>query len=92
MCLKDRGPQRGNFIDGVEPRQLLGVNSSNQQLRSYLKSISKETWQLVNWLTHAQNAIDFHGNLATEATENTLLSFIMFSANHKAPKKKNKGK
>jgi hypothetical protein len=81
-------PQRGNFIGWCE----FIVNhsapgASNHQLRSYLKNISKETWQLVNWLTHAQSANRFHGNLAAEATENVLLSFIMALANHKAPKK-----
>jgi hypothetical protein len=86
-------PQRGNFIGWCE----LIINhfapgASNHPLRSFLKGISKETWQLVNWLTHAQNAGRFHGNLATESTENVLLGFIMASANHKAPKGKHKGR
>ena len=79
-------PQRGNFIGWCESIVNYFVpGASNHQLRSYLKGISKETWQLANWLTHAQYADRFHGNLATEATENVLLSFIMASANHKAP-------
>jgi len=84
-------PQRGNFIGWCEfIVNYFAPGGSNHQLRSYLKGISKETWQLANWLTHAQHADSFHGNLATEATENVLLSFIMSSANHKAPKSKTK--
>jgi hypothetical protein len=29
---------------------------SNKALRHYLKHIAKETWQLVNWLTHDRDA------------------------------------
>lgn len=84
-------PQRGNFIGWCDfILNYFAPGASNHQLRSYLKGISKDTWQLTNWLTHTQNADRFHGNLTTEATENVLLSFIMASANHKAPKPKNK--
>lgn len=80
-------PQRGNFIGWCELIvNYFAPSASNHQIRSYLKGISKETWQFANWLTHAQNADRFHGNLATEATENVLLSYIMASANQKAPK------
>jgi len=82
-------PQRGNFIGWCEfIVNYFAPSASNQQIRSHLKGMSKETWQLVNWLTHAQNANRFHGNLATDATENVLLGFIMASANHKAAKEK----
>jgi hypothetical protein len=82
-------PQRGNFIAWCEfIVNHFAPGASNHQLRSYVKGISKETWQLVNWLTHAQNAIGFHGHLAVDATENVLLSFIVASANHNAPKRR----
>ena len=29
---------------------------SNKSIRSFIKSVSKETWQLVNWLTHHRDA------------------------------------
>lgn len=84
-------PQRGNFIGWCEfIVNYFTPGASNHQLRSYLKGASKETWQLANWLTHAQNADRFHGNLVTEATENVLLSFIMASANYKAPEPRNR--
>lgn len=80
-------PQRGNFIGWCDfIVNCFAPGASNHQLRSYLKGVSKEAWQLANWLTHAQNSNRFHGNLVTEATENVLLSFIMASANHKGAK------
>lgn len=82
-------PQRGNFIGWCDfIINYFSPGASNHQLRSYLKGISKETWQFVNWLTHAQNANRFHGNLATEATESVLMGFIMASVNHGRPKGK----
>ena len=39
-------PQRGNFIDWCELiANHIAVGGRNQQLRSYLKAISKSTWQ-----------------------------------------------
>lgn len=34
----------------------LAPGSSSERLRSYLKKIARETWDYVNWLTHAKNA------------------------------------
>jgi len=71
-------PQKGNFIDWSEyVANHFAHGSSNERLRSYLKDVSRSTWQLVNWLTHAQNAGKFDGSIATDATENVLESFIV---------------
>lgn len=84
-------PQRGNFLGWCELiANYIAPSESNHQIRSYLKNTSKEAWQFANWLTHAHSAKRFHGHLATDATENVLLTFIMASANHKAPKVKSK--
>jgi hypothetical protein len=48
---------------------------SADEIRGYLKAISKSTWQLVNWLTHSSNAVRFDGNLAIEAVEMILATF-----------------
>jgi hypothetical protein len=86
-------PQRGNFIAWCELiADHLAFGGSNEQLRSYLKATSKSTWQLVNWLTHAQNAARFDGSIATQATENVLESFITAWARNEAPKKEAKRK
>lgn len=37
-------------------------------VRSYLKSIARSTWQLASWLTHAANAVRYDGLLALDAT------------------------
>jgi len=49
--------------------------SRAKELRAYLKSVAKTTWQLVNWLTHATNAIRFDATMAVEATQSTLCAF-----------------
>ena len=61
-------PQDANFVewasllmDGLLPGQ------RNKELRQYLKGMAKDTWQLVNWLTHDRDAnktaasISIHG-------------------------------
>ncbi len=41
--------------------------SSSQQLRSYCKKITKETWDLVNQLTHARNAGSYDAEIGIAA-------------------------
>jgi hypothetical protein len=80
-------PQGGNFIDWSELiADHLARGGSSERLRSYLKAIAKSTWQLVNWLTHAQNAGRFDGAIATQATENVLESFMGAWAKNEALK------
>jgi hypothetical protein len=46
-------PQLGNFIGWCELiANFFAPGGSNHQLRSYLKGMSKETWQLASWLAH----------------------------------------
>jgi hypothetical protein len=35
----------------------LAAGESAARLRSYLKKLAVETWEYVNWLTHAKNAV-----------------------------------
>jgi hypothetical protein len=44
----------------------------NELIRSYLKANAKETWQLVNWLTHTSKASLYEARLALDATANLL--------------------
>jgi hypothetical protein len=46
-----------------------------EERRSYLKTISKAAWQIVNWLAHAEQATKFDGNMAIQAVEYVLMSF-----------------
>jgi hypothetical protein len=45
----------------------LASGSSSEQLRSYLKKLARETWDLVNKLTHAKNAGSYDAEIATAA-------------------------
>jgi hypothetical protein len=50
-------PQDANFVAWTELLiDELCRGGSNKELRQYLKGTAKDTWQLVNWLTHDRNA------------------------------------
>lgn len=55
---------------------VVAAGGSAERVRSYLKKISDETWQLTNWLTHAANATRPDAALAFAATENVIASFV----------------
>jgi hypothetical protein len=46
--------------------------AKNERIRGYLKALAKETWELVNWLTHAANAGRYDGMIAVDATLSTI--------------------
>lgn len=46
--------------------------SRGDRIRGHLKAISKSTWELAGWLTHAKGATRLDGILAVEATQHTL--------------------
>jgi len=54
----------------------VAAGGSAERMRSYLKKIADETWQLTNWLTHAANATRSDAALAFAATENVVASFV----------------
>jgi hypothetical protein len=53
----------------------LASGESNAHLRSYLKKLSVETWEYVNWLTHAKNAIRLDAEIGIKAVEHLLGTF-----------------
>ncbi len=53
----------------------IACGSSASEIRSYLKTVARSTWQLVNWVTHASNAVRVDAIMALEATDNTLAAF-----------------
>lgn len=55
----------------------IAPGSSAERRRGYLKAISKSTWELVNWLTHAGNATRLDAQIALNATEQALYLFSM---------------
>lgn len=50
----------------------LALGSSGERLRSYLKKITRETWDYVNWLTHAKNAGNYDAEIGTAAVSHLL--------------------
>lgn len=62
-------PKRADFVHWSElVASTIASGSSQRRLRSYLKTVAKSTWELVNWLTHAENATRLDGELAVEST------------------------
>lgn len=69
-------PKVGDFIHWSELiADVVAGGSSAKEVRGYLKTIAKSTWQLVSWLTHASNAVRLDGEMAVEATHSTLVAY-----------------
>ncbi|MBY8308432.1 hypothetical protein KW529_14245 [Vibrio fluvialis] len=70
-------PQDANFIawSDILMNQLC-PGSSNKNLRQHLKSIAKESWQLVNWLTHSRNANKTASSIAIHSCQTVIGHFI----------------
>lgn len=50
----------------------LAAGESAARLRSYLKKLAVETWEYVNWLTHAKNAVRMDAEIGIKAVEHML--------------------
>lgn len=78
-------PQASNFLGWADliANAVAGGESAKRR-RGYLKAISKSTWDLVQWLTHAGNAIRFDAYFAFKATGHVLsvytLALVRFNA------------
>lgn len=60
----------------------LAAGESSASLRSYLKKLSVETWDYVNWLTHAKNAIRLDAEIGLKAAEHLLGTFTAARLRH----------
>lgn len=70
-------PQDANFTAWVEVlMNALCSGNRNERLRSYLKNTAKETWQLVNWLTHNRNATEATSLIAIYACDTVVGHFV----------------
>lgn len=78
-------PKANDFLGWIEiiANTIAGGQSADRR-RGYLKAITKSTWDLVQWLTHAGNAIRFDAYFAFKATGHVLsvysLALIRFQA------------
>lgn len=69
-------PKAADFVSWAELlANALGAGKSSARLRSYLKALVGETWQYVNWLTHAKNARRADAEIALKAVEHLLGMF-----------------
>jgi hypothetical protein len=70
-------PQDTNFIEWSNLlMDKLCPGSRNEHLRQHLKHLAKETWQLVNWLTHAKNADKTASSIAIHSCNTVVGHFI----------------
>lgn len=53
----------------------LAAGESAERMRSYLKKLAVETWEYVNWLTHAKNAVRMDAEIGLKAVEHLLGMF-----------------
>jgi len=76
-------PKAADFVHWTELiANAIAPGQSADEVRGYLKSVSKSTWQLVNWLTHASNAVRFDGTLAVDAVQHLLEIFSIALIRH----------
>ena len=70
-------PQDANFLSWSDLlMNHLCSGGSNKELRQHLKNIAKETWQLVNWLTHDRNANETAASVAIHSCQTTIGHFV----------------
>lgn len=60
----------------------IASGASASEVRGYLKTMARSTWQMVSWLTHAGNAARYDAEMALDATQNTLAAFSMAVIRH----------
>lgn len=78
-------PQDANFIDWSDLLlNQLARGSSNKPLRQYMKATNRETWQLVNWLTHHRNATNTAASIAIHACDTVVGHMIQLLEREKA--------
>jgi predicted RNA-binding Zn-ribbon protein involved in translation (DUF1610 family) len=71
-------PKRSDFKGWAELiAQAASPGRHGVQIRSYLRALSRETWDLVNWLTHAANATRADADMAVDATGHLLTAFSL---------------
>jgi hypothetical protein len=76
-------PQRDNFLGWLEiVADDVAQGASAQRVRGYLKAVGRDTWQLVNWLTHAKNATRNDGRLVVDATLNVVQTMATAIVRH----------
>jgi hypothetical protein len=69
-------PKASDFIHWSQKiADAVAPGTSAAHLRSYLKAVGKESWEYVQWLTHAKNAARPDGEIAVEMVAHFLSLF-----------------
>ncbi len=69
-------PKRGDFKNWADLlANAVAPGASAARLRSYLKKMSGETWEYVNWITHAKNAIRMDAEIGLKMVKHLLGCF-----------------
>lgn len=80
---REEQPQAANVERWTELiANTVASGSSRANLRRHLKGFGRTTWQLVNWLTHAQNATRGQAMIALTACDHLAAAFIAAVAEH----------
>jgi hypothetical protein len=70
-------PQDANFVAWSELlMNTLCGGGSNKELRQHLKNVAKETWQIVNWLTHDRGANKTAASIAIHSCQTIVGHFV----------------
>lgn len=75
---EDKKPKAADFMGWSELIIAhFASGQRNKHIRSYLKSTAKETWHLVNWLTHTSKASLYEAHFAHDAVAGLLSIFSL---------------
>lgn len=76
MATTSDRPKRSDFIHWMETAaDTLSPGSSASETRSYLKTLSRSTWQMVSHLVHSKNATRIDGFMALSSTDTVISAF-----------------
>jgi predicted RNA-binding Zn-ribbon protein involved in translation (DUF1610 family) len=72
----EEAPKRADFVHWSEIiARTIAQGSSAEEVRGYLRTVAKSSWQLANWLTHGKNATRADANIALDSTAHCLAVF-----------------
>jgi hypothetical protein len=81
----EEAPKSADFVHWAERiADAVARGGSAAEVRSYLKSVAKVTWQLVNWLTHTSNAVLQDARVAHGAVETVVAAFWQAAEKHES--------
>lgn len=78
-------PKASDFIHWAEHiADAVARGGSAAEVRAYLKSTARTTWQLINWLTHTSNAVLQDARLAYGAVETLIGAYWQAAEKHES--------